>query len=306
MQIVFMGNYEEGQKSVSLLYDKGYEICAVFTDFDESKPQNILVKNWAIENKILVFPQNSLQNRVMIDKLKNIRPDLIVVVNFKIILTKEILDIPKCGSTNLHSSLLPKYRGRAPISWAIINGEEKTGITIYFVDKGVDTGKIIIQKEMKIEYDDTIKTLMEKQWVIEPCLILEAVKKIERGNPELVVQKEEDATYYHSLSLKDRTIDWNKSSRRIYDLVRALVSPYPGALTYWRGVELTVWWGEEAKYETKMQNLVGTVVDINRNGILVSTGKGGFYLKEMEIKNEKLSHKEFTLKYGLKVGDRLK
>lgn len=234
MKIVFMGTPEFAIPTFKILLENKYEIQAAVTVPDKMKGRGLqlsqsAVKRFAIEHDIEVLQPEDLKDKDFIEKLSSFRPDLIVVVAFRI-LPPEIFKIPKHGSINLHASLLPKYRGAAPINRAIMNGEKETGVTTFFLKEKVDTGNMILQDTMKIEETDDAGSLHNKLSEQGAKLVLRTVKQIESGNINLQIQDEMLASKAPKIHRDDCRIDWNQGAREIYNFIRGL-SPYPGAFT---------------------------------------------------------------------------
>lgn len=232
MKIVFFGTPDFAVPSLEKLNESNHEILAVVTAPDKPKGRgrNIAVtpiKQFALDNKIPVITPVSLKDEGLGETLKSLNPDLFVVVAFRI-LPRSIFSIPKFGSFNLHGSLLPKYRGAAPIQWAIINGDTKTGLTTFFLEEKVDTGNIILMEELEINKNDNLGTLHDKMSEKGAELILKTVNLIEEGDFTLEMQDNELATPAPKIKKETCRIDWTKSAFNIHNLIRGL-SPYPGA-----------------------------------------------------------------------------
>ncbi len=232
MKIVFMGTPGFAIPSLKILHESKHEICAVVTtpDKERGRGQKITftpVKQFAVENNLPVLQPENLRDENFISELKKFDADIFVIVAFRI-LPKEVYTIPKSGSFNLHGSLLPKYRGAAPIQWSIIKGEKETGVTTFFLQEKVDTGNIILQKKMKIEDDDNLGTIHDKMSLIGADAVLETVNLIESGNFKFSEQDNSLATPAPKITKENSKINWEKSAEEIHNLVRGL-SPYPCA-----------------------------------------------------------------------------
>lgn len=245
MNIVFMGTPDFARESLKALYEANYNIKAVVTNPDRPKGRGMKmiaspVKEYAIENNIDVYqPEKVRNNQEFIDKLKEINPDVICVVAYGTILPKEILDIPKYGCINVHASLLPKYRGAAPIQWSILNGDKETGVTTMYMDVGMDTGDMILQEKVQIEENETTGELWDRLSEIGGKLLVETLKQIEDGTAPRTPQPE-DFTMASMLSKDMAEIDWSKSAEEIKNLVRGL-SPIMGAYTIIEGKKIKFW-----------------------------------------------------------------
>lgn len=232
MKILFMGTPDFAKTSLEKLYLAGFNIIGVYTNPDKPAGRGMKikpspVKEYAISKKINVYqPEKLKNNKDVINNILNLKPDLIVVVAYGKILPKEILDIPKYGCINVHASLLPKYRGAAPMQWALINGEKKTGVTTMLMDEGMDTGDMLLKEETNISEEDNFETIHDKLMVIGSELLIKTIKKLENG--DIIPEKQGKDFTYAPMITKDTTkIDFNKTSKEIYNFVRGL-SPFPG------------------------------------------------------------------------------
>ncbi len=233
-----MGSPDFGVPAFRKILENGYEVPAVVTVPDKQKGRGLKVqfssvKNFALENNIPVLQPDKLKNEEFINTLINLNPDLIVIIAFRI-LPKEIFSIPKLGSINLHASLLPKYRGAAPINHAIINGETKSGITTFFLDDSVDTGSIILQKEISIDINDTFGDVYCRMSDAGADLVLNSIDLIRNKSYELINQDNSQASKAPKIFRKDCKIDWNKDSVSLHNFIRGL-SPSPSAYTLSEG-----------------------------------------------------------------------
>ena len=235
MKIVFMGTPDFAVPCLERLIRNKYEVLGVFTQPDKKSGRGQKftyppVKEFALKNNLRVFQPVTLKDNEAYTAIKNLNSEAIVVVAYGKILPANILAIPKYGCINVHGSLLPKYRGAAPIQWAIINGEEKTGVTTMIMDEDLDTGDILLKAEAKIEKDDTSETLYTRLSNLGADLLIETLKKLEKGELFPQKQNEPDATYSKLLTKDIAEIDWNKPAGRIHNLVRGLI-PWPIAYT---------------------------------------------------------------------------
>ncbi len=233
MKIVFMGTPDFAIPSLKILIENNHKILAVVAtpDKERGRGQKVTftaVKQFAIENHIPVYQPEKLKgNFEFVEQMKSLKPDLFVVVAFRI-LPKEVFDIPKFGSFNLHGSYLPKYRGAAPIQWALINGDTETGLTTFKLAEKVDTGNIYLQEKVKINPDDNFETLHDRMSIIGSELVFNTVKMIESGNYRLQQQDDSLASPAPKITKEICLIDFNKDADQIHNLVRGL-SPYPAA-----------------------------------------------------------------------------
>ena len=300
MNIVFMGTPDFAVESLKRIYESGHNIKAVISQPDKKagRGMNIMptpVKEYAISKNLTVYQTEKIKkDRELIEKIKELKPDVIVVVAFGQILSKEILDIPKYGSINVHGSLLPKYRGAAPIQWSIINGDEVTGITTMYMDAGMDTGDIIQKFELNIDEDDTYGTLYEKMKVLGGKAIIETLEKVADGTAHREKQSD-DFTVAPMIEKEMGEIDWNKSSRDIRNLIRGF-NPMPGAYTVMKdGAKMKVWMSEYSDISSTDEVLPGTfIIADSKKGLYVKTGDGVLELTEIQMPNlKRMSAKEY-------------
>lgn len=284
MDIVFMGTPDFARASLEKLFDEGHNILGVFTNEDKPKGRGMKltispVKEFAISKDIPVYqPKTLKKNTEMIETIKMLKPDVICVVAYGKILPKEILDIPKLGCINVHGSLLPKYRGAAPIQWAVINGEKTTGVTTMYMNEGMDTGDMILKQEVEIGEDETTGELWERLEKIGAELLVKTLREIELGIAPRMKQGN-DFTLAPMLDKKMSKIEWNnKTAKEIKDLVRGL-NPIMGAYTFFKGKKIKFWRVNIAKEdEITVENL-----DFLGNGVvLLSNPKDGLYIKAKE------------------------
>ena len=234
MKIVFMGTPQFAVPTLDTLINNGHEISAVVTVPDKPKGRGQKlgisdVKEYALSKNLKVLQPVKLKDENFLNELRALEPDLIIIVAFRVLPTV-IFDIPKHGIFNLHGSLLPKYRGAAPINWAIINGDKETGVTTFFLQEKVDTGNIILQESIPIGENDNMGVIYNKLSEIGAELVLKTVLEIESNNVILQEQNHELASPAPKIFKEDCRIDWSKSSEQIHNLVRGL-SPYPGAFS---------------------------------------------------------------------------
>lgn len=232
-KVVFMGTPEFAAESLKELVESGYNVVACFTNPDKPsgrgmKLKSSAVKEYAMSQNIPVYqPKKVRKNEEVLQILKDLEPDFLAVVAYGKILPEEVLNIPKLGAINVHGSLLPKYRGSAPMQWSIINGEEKTGITTMFMDVGMDTGDMLLKEEIEIKDEYTLEDIHDKLMVIGAKLLVKTLDKIVDGTIERTKQNDDEATYAPMISREMTKIDFNKSPREIFNFVRGLC-PFPG------------------------------------------------------------------------------
>ena len=309
MKIVFMGTPDIAVPCLQKIIDEKYEILGVVTQPDKPKGRGKKlgmspVKELAIENNIPVYQPVKARDKEFIDKIKSLNPDVIVVVAFGQILPKEILEIPKLGCINVHVSLLPKYRGAAPINWVIINGEEKTGVTTMYMDEGLDTGDMILKTEVNLDENITAGELHDKMMNIGAETLKETLRLIEEGNAPREVQNHEEFSYAPIMNKSLGNIDFSKSAREIHNLVRG-VNPWPSAYTTYNDVIMKVW--KTKVLDEKSTKDVGTIIDVSKDGIKVSTIDNVLLIEEIQMPNKKRMLvgeyiKGTTLETGLVLG----
>ena len=295
MKIVFMGTPDFAATSLNALIEANYNIEAVVTNPDRPKGRGMKmlytpVKEVAISKSIPIFqPERVRNNEDFINKIKEINPDVICVVAYGKILPKEILDIPRYGCINVHASLLPKYRGAAPIQWAILNGDKETGVTTMYMDVGMDTGDMILNEKVQIGENETTGELWDRLAKIGGKLLVETLKQIENGTAPRIPQGN-DYTMAPMLDKEMSKIDWeNKTAEEIKNLVRGL-NPIMGAYTLLNGKKIKFWKVEVVNNIGYDENNIkilknGTVlVSDPRDGIYIKTKKG--ILRVLEIQGE--------------------
>ena len=298
MKIIFMGTPDFAATSLETLINSNYNIEAVVTNTDKPKGRGMKmlytpVKEVALSKDIPIFqPEKVRNNTEFINKIKEINPDVICVVAYGKILPKEILDIPKYGCINVHASLLPKYRGAAPIQWAILNGDKETGVTTMYMDVGMDTGDMILTKKVQIGENETTGELWNRLSKIGANLLVETLKQIEQGIAPRIPQGN-DYTMAPMLEKEMSKIDWeNKTAEEIKNLVRGL-NPIMGAYTYLNGKKIKFWKVEVSENIGYDENNIkilknGTVlISDPKDGIYIKTKKGILHVLEIQGENAK-------------------
>lgn len=309
LNIVFMGTPEFAEESLKAIYQAGHHILGVVTNPDKPKGRGMKlmaspVKEYAISKGIPVFqPLRVRNNEEFLEEIKELKPDVICVVAYGKILPKELLDIPRLGCINVHGSLLPKYRGAAPIQWAVINGETETGITTMYMDAGMDTGDMILKETVAIGENETTGELWNRLSVLGGKLLIETLQQIEEGTAKRVKQPE-NFTLAPMLKREIAEIDWNnKNAKEIKNLVRGL-NPFLGAYTYVKGKKIKLWKVKVISFEEFKQNVMDENIQVLSNGnVLLANDKQGLFLKAkdavieaLEIQAEgskKMSAKDF-------------
>lgn len=284
LNILFMGTPDFAKESLEAVYNAGYNILGVVTNPDKPKGRGMKmiaspVKQFAIENNIPIYqPIKIKNNEEFIKEIKELNPDIICVVAYGKILPKEILDIPKYGCINVHGSLLPKYRGAAPIQWAIINGEKTTGITTMYMDIGMDTGDMILKEKVEIGEDETTGELWERLSKIGETLLVKTINLIEKGKAPREKQGE-DYTVAPMLSKEMAQIDWNKkTSKDIKNLVRGL-DPIIGAYTFINNKKIKIWKVNIISNEEFAIKFNIEVQKYKNGEVLLANDKQGLFIK---------------------------
>ena len=261
------------------------------------------VKEKAVEYDIPVYQPQRARDEEFIEELKNLNPDVIVVVAYGQILPESILNIPKYGCINVHGSLLPKYRGAAPIQWAVLDGEEKTGITTMYMEKGLDTGDMIDKAEVVLDKKETAGSLHDKLMVLGADLLLETLKKLEDGTAVREKQNDEESCYAKMLSKDMGQIDFTKSAKEIECLIRGM-NPWPSAYTSLDGKTMKVWEADVLDAQSKEEP--GTIVEVNKKEIIVATGSNDLALHEIQLAGKKrMEVQAFLLGYQVEAGTKL-
>ena len=310
MKIIFFGTSEFALPVLEALVSSKEKILKVVTAPDKKKGrgQKIAfspVKILAQEKNLSILQPTDLKDTGFLQSLKKGVADLFVVCAYGRILTRELLQIPKKYAINLHASLLPKYRGAAPINWAIIRGETRTGITIFKMDEYMDRGEIILQQKIDISYLDTSVRLGIKLSRIGAELLLKAVDLIKSGAETFTEQDETQATFAPKLKKKDGLIDWNMPALDIYNRVRGL-QPWPGAFTYLNNKLLKIWNSQVVRNGKDRQP--GEIVNIDtEKGILVQTGKDKLLITVLQLEGKrKMLTAEFISGHRIEIGSKLK
>ncbi|MCF6462701.1 methionyl-tRNA formyltransferase [Clostridium sp. Cult1] len=289
MKIVFMGTPSFAVPSLEALSKNGYNISMVITQKDKprGRGKKLLptpVKEKALELGLEVYQPDSINSIESINKLRDISPDCIIVVAYGQILKEEILNLPKFGCLNIHASLLPKYRGAAPINWAIINGEKETGITIMKMDEGLDTGDMLKSELIPIRADDDSKSIHDKLSQLGGRLIVETLKDIEKGNITSISQSDELSTYAPKISKETGKIDWNKNGDNIVNLVRGL-KPWPSAYMVYKGEKVKIHRARVVEKFTQDDN--GIIVKVSDDGIYVNCSDSCVVIEELQFPGKK-------------------
>lgn len=304
MKIVYMGTPEFAVPCLESLIDSEHEVIAVFTQPDRpsGRGQKINVspvKAKAVEHNIKVFQPKNLKDQYVVNDLKELNPDLIVVVAYGQILSKEILDIPKYGCVNVHASLLPKYRGAGPINWVIINGEKTTGVTTMYMDIGLDTGDMLLKEEIEIGEDETAGELHDRLMNIGAEVLNRTIDLIEAGQVDPIPQNNDQSSYAPMLTKKLGKIDWNKSARDIRNLIRGTI-PWPTSYTTYDGQIMKIW--KSSIVNSNKDYKPGRIVEVNKDCIFVATGDNILSIEELQFSGKKrMSVKQYLVGNDIKI-----
>ncbi len=285
MKIVFMGTPDIAVGCLQTIIDEKHEILGVVTQPDKpvgrgKKLGMPPVKELALKYDLPVYQPVKARDEEFVNILKELNPDLIVVVAFGQILPKSILDIPKLGCINVHVSLLPKYRGAAPINWVIINGEKKTGVTTMYMDEGLDTGDMILTSEFDLDDEITAGELHDKMAVIGAQTLKETIDLIEKGEAPRIPQNHDEFTYAPIMNKSLGNINWNKPAKEIHNLVRG-VNPWPSAYTTYNDATMKIWKTEVLNENSDKEP--GTILSVDKEGIKVSTNDNVVLVKEIQM-----------------------
>ena len=304
-RIVFLGTPSFAIPTLEGLLRGPDKVVGVVTQPDREKGRGRKIAFSPVKELALQHGLNPLQPEKAKDEpfqkaLKDLQPDLCVVVAYGQILPDSVVKMPKYGAVNVHASLLPKYRGAAPIAWAILKGEKVTGVTTMVMDRGMDTGDILMQSEVPISAEDTCQTLQDRLAVLGAGLLLETLEKMKSGNIRSVPQDHSKATYAPPLRKEDGHIDWKKKAEEIDLQVRAF-NPWPGAFTRWEDRLLRIYKG--AVREKVLTGKTGTVAWVGSDFIEVEAGKDAYLIKEVQLEGRKrMSIREFLSGHPILVG----
>ncbi len=308
MKIVFMGTPDYAAVALEALIAAGHEITAVVTQPDKPKgrskellpsPVKVCAKNHGIP----VLQPRRIKRPEAMEELRRFPADVYVVAAFGQILSQEILDIPPLGSVNIHASLLPKYRGASPIQHVIIDGEERTGITIMQMDAGIDTGDILYQKEISIAPEDNYETLHDKLATLGGQAITEALTLLEQGKLKAVKQDESLSCYAPLIGKDMGKIDFSQDAETIHRLIRGM-TPWPSAFTSYKGRQLKIWRAVPSVAENSYGPAPGEILSIEKDYVTVAAGKGALRIYELQLEGKKrMTAHDFLLGVKMQPGE---
>ena len=306
MKIVFMGTPDFAVGTLHALVESEHEILAVVTQPDKPKGrgktlQPTPVKEEALRYDIPVYQPKRVREEEFQAVLRELNPDLIVVVAFGQLIPKSILELPRYGCVNVHASLLPKYRGAAPIQWAVIDGEKESGVTIMKMDEGLDTGDMIAKTVVPLEADETGGSLFDKLSQVGAQLLIDTIPALEAGTVVCEKQPEESPTPYAAmLNKKMGLIDWSQDASVIECLIRGL-NPWPSAYTYLKGKTLKIWQAEVVQMQHEAEP--GTVIQADKKHLVVACGTNALSICRLQLEGKKQMETEAFLRgYAIETG----
>lgn len=311
MRIVFMGTPDFSVPTLEALISSRHEVVGVVTQPDKPKGrgnaiQMSPVKECALQHEIPVYQPVRAREESFVEQMRVLKPDVMVVIAFGQILSQELLDLPKFGCVNIHASLLPKYRGASPIQWAVINGDEETGITTMQMAAGMDTGDILETAVIKLDKKETGGSLFDRLSLMGGDLILSTLDKLEAGTIQAVPQDDEQATYVKKIPKSMGEIDWTMSAVAIERLVRGL-NPWPSAYTHWNGKMLKIWEAEVLPQSADAKKgEPAEVFEADHDTFTIQTGDGVLKICSLQLEGKKrMDVASFLRGYPVEVGSRV-
>ncbi len=309
MRIVFMGTPDFSVGTLEKLVEAGHKIIGVVTQPDKPKGrgkalQPTPVKEAALKHGLTVYQPRRIREEEFQAVLKDLNPEVIVVVAFGQIIPKTVLELPKYGCINVHASLLPKYRGAAPIQWAVIDGEKTAGVTIMKMDEGLDTGDMYAKAEIPLAEDETGGSLFDKLSLLGAELLAESLPKIASGELAPVPQPEESPNgYARMITKEDGRMDWTRPAEELERRIRGVI-PWPGAFSRLNNKTLKIWKAEIINENSKMEP--GQVVQAGKKGLAVQTGDGQILITDLQLEGKKRMQADAFLRgYQIDAGTRL-
>lgn len=311
MTIVFFGSSQFALPSLTALVEAGFNIPLVVTQPDKPKGRGLSLEPTAIKAsaekfKLKVYQPEDVNTDEAIKLFKSLNPDLFVVIAYGQILKPKVLNIPKIFSLNIHGSLLPKYRGAAPINWAIIKGERITGITVIKMSARMDAGPIILQESIAVNESDTAVVLEEKLASLGANLVLKSIGLVANNNYQLTPQDKSQIFFAPKLTKQTGLIDWKKPAGEIYNLIKGCLN-WPGAFTYYQGKQLKIYKAKMCLSACAAEPVVyGQIIEADKDKIVVAAGKDNLIIEELQIEGKrKMSAKEFIAGHKIHKGDLL-
>jgi len=304
MRSVLFAYQEVGYVCLETLLDIGADIAAVFSHEDD--PDETIwfrsVAELAASRGLPVFSPQRVGTEEWLDRLREWRPDFLFSFYYRKVLPAAVLSTARLGALNLHGSLLPRYRGRCPVNWVLINGERETGVTLHYMEAKPDTGDIVAQQSVPIAEDDTVRSLYAKMTAAAGELLRETYPLLCAGRAQRIPQDAAEATTFGGRRPEDGRIDWRAGARMIYDLIRAVTHPYPGAFAHWCGRPLLIWEARVADEEKRPDGVPGRV-SATDGGLVVETGCGRLRVMRVQYEGEEeLPAMDWARRYGLEEG----
>jgi methionyl-tRNA formyltransferase len=308
LRIVVFGYHTIGYHCLKELLDRGEEICAVVTHQDDPHEHVWFesVVELAQAAGVPVLSPNTPNTPAIVSHIMTLQPALILSFYYRRLLSQALIAIPRLGASNLHGSLLPKYRGRAPVNWVLVNGETHTGVTLHYMIEQADAGDIVAQRVVPIAFEDTALTLFEKVAQAALELFRETFPLIKAGHAPRTPQDPAQATYFGGRTPADGRLDWRRAALGLYNLVRAVTTPYPGAFTSCRGKKLYVWSARLIPDSPGERWPPGSIVGAQNGGCLVATGEGYLLLTQVQVDGEGvISGETWFRRAGVEAGMQL-
>jgi methionyl-tRNA formyltransferase len=311
LKVVFLGTSDFALPSLENLLGSSHEVAAVVTQPDRPKGRGqklfpSAIKSLALAKNLPIFQPEKIRDPVSLEVLQSCRPELIVVVAYGQILSSSVLSIPPRGCVNVHASLLPQYRGAAPITWAILNGETRTGVSTMFLDAGMDTGPILLTAETPLEQEDTAGTLHDRLSRMGADLLRQTLDGLEKGQITPRSQDHSQATYAPKIDKEAGRINWDHPARELFNFLRAF-DPWPGAFTFWKGRMLKLFrpcFPEEM--EKDVREAPGTITRVGAEELYIATSRGDLSVRELQLANRpRMGVAEFLRGHPLQAGVRL-
>ena len=305
MRNVLLAYHDIGAVLLEELIASGDELALVITHDD--RPGEAIwfrsVRALAEQHRIQVIAPRDVNAPAVVEQVRALEPDFLFSAMFRQLLKSDLLALPRRGALNLHPSLLPRFRGRSPINWVLVEGETETGVTLHYMVEKADRGDIVAQRRIAIAEDDTALTLHHKATAQARLLLREAYPLLASGRAPRIVQDQAQASYYGGRTPADGEIDWRRPARRIYDLIRAVTHPYPGAFTWRDGRRLLIWW---ARPGAPPRTLRPGEVDVADGVVWVGAGEGALRLETIEVEGEReRSAAQWAASGGCRSGETL-
>ena len=312
MKIVFIGVVNIGWHCLKALLESEANVVGIFTaDKQEMVKISRMHPDYFSEFEDLASRYDVSLYKIRdtgipldTESIKQLHPDIIFCIGWPQIISREILQIPQCGCIGIHPTLLPKRRGGAPINWCLIDGLAESGVTLFYFDEGLDSGDIIAQRKFEISLEDTAKIVLDEVTNIAVELIKKYYPLLEKGNAPRIPQDNAEATYTRRRHPEDGIIDWGRTSLSIYNWIRALTLPFPGAFTYWHRRKVIIWDSELLKgYRARFNAQQGQVLDsLDGRGMVVATADNCILIKTVEVDGKQMSSDEFIRRFEIGQG----